>query len=181
MTAWITVRLCIPCVMYSFYYTQNSLRISAISPRLEMELLNLITLSAKYRVKVVIKRVIQRFVHNFSEAKACECLQLPEEVKSLEIVQKNLLENARNFIVEKYASIRDVLNKNKKEFFLLPFEAVDVILANDKLEVDSENSVFYAAIKWVEAERPNREKYIGQLLSDFRKCAIVSCWMLFGT
>jgi len=67
---------------------------------------------------------------------------------------------------------------SSEEFSSLDFNTVLQLLREDNLHVDSEEQVFEAAIRWVEADLPNRGGFVPRLLTAIRMPLLKPCYLM---
>jgi hypothetical protein len=96
-------------------------------------------------------------------------LALPDEFVELSKDKdflKHVVEPVGEILLKIYPSTHEMASKIEN-FSLLPFLAVLSLVKNDKLKVDSENSVFYLVCAWMQQDK-SRVKYLRELLSHIR-------------
>jgi len=86
--------------------------------------------------------------------------------KYLDNYVSKLIEKANEFILEKFSNIRNLFGS--KEFLNLPIQTIKIIINNENLIIDSENSVFYFLIMWIDKEFNSRKVYLKELLEYVR-------------
>ncbi|XP_039288119.1 LOW QUALITY PROTEIN: kelch-like protein 5 [Nilaparvata lugens] len=68
--------------------------------------------------------------------------------------------SAHNYIIENFMNV--ICNQ---EFLLLPIEEVTKLLASEDVKIPSEEEMLRALKLWIKHDIPNRQKYVGKLLS----------------
>lgn len=72
----------------------------------------------------------------------------------------DLYHMAHNYIMDNFM---DVIQN--QEFLMLPHEEIRKLLANDDINVPSEEIIFDSLMSWIQSDLPNRKKNLGQLLA----------------
>ena len=73
------------------------------------------------------------------------------------------------FIRERFQEV-----SNTRHFNYLPFERLAIILLDDRLNVQTELEVFYAAMRWINFNREERVCLLSKILRDIVRLYFIS-------
>jgi len=86
-------------------------------------------------------------IRSFADAHSCE----------------ELHRTSHNYALENFQEVALT-----EEFLLLPYDEIENLVSSEKLNIISEESVYYAVMRWIKHNLKEREKYLGSLLQHVR-------------
>jgi hypothetical protein len=139
---------------------------------------SILNVALKYDIPRTIKqclRLLGEEKMNYNDA--LNLLKYTEQFEKYDNINQDLLKNAESEILKHFQSTRDIfvandeMKRKMEEFKKLPLGAILAIIRSDDFRVDSENSVFYAVMLWLLAQKFDRfkeRKVMAKILPNIR-------------